>query len=147
MIRKLAPLSMLAAALLCNSAFAQETTEAQDTGAEVGSDLDLGQTGPRIGEQYVKEQSGDWNISCIKSEGNEDPCAMVQILDNPQGDPIAEIRSGSYRKVVLPSLGQMLLFRLKHFCRHSWRFRSMALRASCTITTTAFPLGASHSWG
>ncbi|WP_299660399.1 invasion associated locus B family protein [uncultured Ruegeria sp.] len=94
MIRKLAPLSMLAAALLCNSAFAQETTEAPDTGAEVGSDLDLGQTGPRIGEQYVKEQSGDWNISCIKSEGNEDPCAMVQILDNPQGDPIAEISIG-----------------------------------------------------
>ncbi|WP_299983294.1 invasion associated locus B family protein [uncultured Ruegeria sp.] len=94
MIRKLAPLSLLAAALLCNSAFAQETTEAPDTGAEVGSDLDLGQTGPRIGEQYVKEQSGDWNISCIKSEGNEDPCAMVQILDNPQGDPIAEISIG-----------------------------------------------------
>ncbi|WP_299946118.1 invasion associated locus B family protein [uncultured Ruegeria sp.] len=94
MIRKLAPLSMLAAALLCNSAFAQETTEAPDTEAEVGSDLDLGQTGPRIGEQYVKEQSGDWNISCIKSEGNEDPCAMVQILDNPQGDPIAEISIG-----------------------------------------------------
>ncbi|KIC42758.1 invasion protein [Ruegeria sp. ANG-R] len=96
MIRKLVPLNMVAAALLCGTAIAQEATEEPETGAEaeVGSDLDLGQSGPRVGEQYVKEQTGDWNISCIKTEGGEDPCAMVQVLSNPQGDPIAEISIG-----------------------------------------------------
>ncbi|UWR04725.1 invasion associated locus B family protein [Ruegeria conchae] len=94
MIRKLAPLSIVAAGLFCTTALAQESTDAPDTGAEVGSDLDLGQTGPRIGEQYEKEQSGDWKISCIKSDASQDPCAMVQILNNQQGDPIAEVSIG-----------------------------------------------------
>ncbi len=92
MIRKLVPFNVAAAALLCGTAFAQETTQQPE--AEVGSDLDLGESGPRVGEQYVKEQTGEWNISCIKTEGEDDPCAMVQILNNQQGDPIAEVSIG-----------------------------------------------------
>ena len=102
MIRKLVPLSVVVATLLCGAVYAQETTEAPETGSEtgneagseIGSDLDLGQSGPRIGEQYIKEQTGDWSISCIKSEGDVDPCAMVQVLNNQQGDPIAEVSIG-----------------------------------------------------
>ncbi len=94
MIRKLLPLNLVAAALLSSAAYAQETTDAPEAEAEVGSDLDLGQSGPRIGEQYVREQVGDWNISCIKTQEEEDPCAMVQILNNQQGDPIAEVSLG-----------------------------------------------------
>ena len=94
MIRKLIPLCVVAATLACGEAYAQETTETPTTGAEVGSDLDLGQSGPRIGEQYIKEQIGDWNISCIKSEDDDDPCAVVQVLNNPQGEPIAEVSIG-----------------------------------------------------
>lgn len=69
-----------------------ETGTQTETG--IGSDLDLGQSGPRVGEQYIKEKSGDWNISCLKAEEGEDLCAMVQILNNQQGDPIAEISLG-----------------------------------------------------
>ena len=96
MIRKLVPFNVAAAALLCGTAFAQESTPQPEAGAEaeVGSDLDLGESGPRVGEQYVKEQTGEWNISCIKTEGEDDPCAMVQILNNQQGDPIAEVSIG-----------------------------------------------------
>ncbi len=96
MIRKFIPFNVVAAAMLCGPAFAQETTEQPDAGAEaeVGSDLDLGESGPRVGEQYVKEQTGEWNISCIKTESEDDPCAMVQILNNQQGDPIAEVSIG-----------------------------------------------------
>ncbi len=98
MIKKLTPIT-LAAALLCGTAgFAQETeaqpeAEAQQSG-EVPSDLDLGESGPRVGEQYIKETSGDWEVSCIKTETGEDPCAMVQILNGQQGEPIAEITVG-----------------------------------------------------
>lgn len=94
MIRNLLTLNLVAAALLSTAALAQESSETPETGAEVGSDLDLGQSGPRIGEQYVKEQTGDWNISCIKTNEDDDPCAMVQILNNQQGDPIAEVSIG-----------------------------------------------------
>ncbi len=99
MIKKLLPLNMVAAALWCGVAIAQETTQDAETPAdapqaEAGTDLDLGETGPRIGEQYVKEKSGDWEISCLKAENGEDPCAMVQVLSGQQGEPIAEITVG-----------------------------------------------------
>lgn len=90
MIRKLVPLTVVAAAALCGAVYAQEAEQTP----EAGTGLDLGQAGPRVGEQYIKEETGDWNISCIKSNGDEDPCAMVQILNNQQGDPIAEISIG-----------------------------------------------------
>ncbi|EEE36712.1 invasion associated family protein [Rhodobacteraceae bacterium KLH11] len=89
---------MVAALLLCGTAYAQEAADTPETGTQtetgIGSDLDLGQSGPRVGEQYIKEKSGDWNISCLKAEEGEDLCAMVQILNNQQGDPIAEISLG-----------------------------------------------------
>ncbi|WP_170480611.1 invasion associated locus B family protein [Ruegeria arenilitoris] len=98
MIRKLVPLNLLAATLCCGAVFAQETTEAQptespqaDSGQTAQGDLDLGETGPRIGEQYVEKQSGDWEVSCIKTESGDDPCALRQILTGQQGQPIAEV--------------------------------------------------------
>lgn len=98
MIKKLLPLTVVTAALLSNAAYAQETTA--DTQAETGqtsgaeSGLDLGESGPRVGEQFVKEKSGDWDVSCIKAQTGEDPCAMVQVLNGAQGEPLAEITVG-----------------------------------------------------
>ncbi|WP_170371017.1 invasion associated locus B family protein [Ruegeria arenilitoris] len=100
MITKLVPATLVTAALLGSGAFAQEaTTETQEqtqTGqtTDTGSDLDLGQSGPRVGEQYVREKSGDWEISCIKAQTGDDPCAMVQILNGAQNEPLAEITVG-----------------------------------------------------
>lgn len=94
MIRNLLPLTFAAAALLGTAAIAQETTDTQTNQTQAGSDLDLGETGPRVGEQYIKETSGDWSISCIKAEAGDDRCAMVQILNGAQGDPIAEVTIG-----------------------------------------------------
>ncbi|MGV6802888.1 MAG: invasion associated locus B family protein [Ruegeria sp.] len=98
MIKKLLPLTVVTAALLSNAAYAQETTAdpqaetGQTSGAESG--LDLGESGPRVGEQFVKEKSGDWDVSCIKAQTGEDPCAMVQVLNGAQGEPLAEITVG-----------------------------------------------------
>lgn len=89
MIRKIVPITFAVATLFGTAVFAQETDQQQS-----GGDLDLGQTGPRVGEQFVKDTQGDWSISCLKAETGEDPCAMVQILDGAQGDPIAEVTVG-----------------------------------------------------
>lgn len=98
MIKKLLPLTVVTAALLSNAAYAQETTAdpqaetGQTSGAESG--LDLGESGPRVGEQFVKEKSGDWDVSCIRAQTGDDPCAMVQVLNGAQGEPLAEITVG-----------------------------------------------------
>lgn len=98
MIRKFVPFNLVAAALWCGAAYAQDTSETPQTETEQAEteqpDLDLGETGPRVGEQYVREKNGDWEVSCIKTEAAEDPCAMVQILNGQQGDPIAEVTIG-----------------------------------------------------
>lgn len=69
-------------------AFAQDQTQGQDT-----SDLSLGEPlGPRIGDTYVRDISGDWEIRCVKApEGRKDPCHIYQLLKQANGNPIAEI--------------------------------------------------------
>ncbi len=89
MIKSLLSINTLAAVLVCGAVSAQETSE-----PEADNGLDLGQTGPRAGEQFVKETSGDWEVSCIKAQEGEDPCAIVQVLNGQQGDPIAEVSIG-----------------------------------------------------
>lgn len=96
MIKNTLSVSLMTAALWCGAAYAQEATQETEqqpatSQTEAGSDLDLGETGPRLGEQYVKEEKGDWAILCIKTDNDEDPCAMRQILTGEQGQPIAEI--------------------------------------------------------
>ncbi|WP_170557281.1 invasion associated locus B family protein [Ruegeria atlantica] len=96
MIKNTVSVSLMTAALWCGAAYAQEATQETEqqpatSQTEAGSDLDLGETGPRLGEQYVKEEKRDWAILCIKTDNDEDPCAMRQILTGEQGQPIAEI--------------------------------------------------------
>ena len=90
MIKKILSLNTMAAVLLCGAAYAQDTST-----SEPDAGLDLGQEGPRAGEQFVKEEFGDWDVSCIKAqEGGDDPCAIVQVLNGAQGEPIAEVSIG-----------------------------------------------------
>ncbi len=92
MIRKLLTFGVATAALFCGAAIAQESqpqTETEQT--ELGSELDLGESGPRVGEQYAKEESGDWTITCLKTEDGNDPCLLQQILSGEEGQPIANV--------------------------------------------------------
>ncbi|NOD63350.1 MULTISPECIES: invasion associated locus B family protein [unclassified Ruegeria] len=96
MIKKLLSANVLAAAFVSSAAFAQETTDDTQAQTEVPQtqatqELDLGESGPRVGDQYVKEESGDWNITCLKTEGDNDPCLLRQILSGAEGQPVAEI--------------------------------------------------------
>lgn len=92
MIKKILSFNIVAAALIGSAVSAQDAATSDEApAAENGSQLDLGETGPRLGEQYVKEETGDWQISCIKTDDEADPCAMRQLLNGQQGQPIAEI--------------------------------------------------------
>lgn len=95
MIKKLLPFNVVAAALCCSAVFAQEAQdeqpEAEVPQTQAGSELDLGESGPRVGEQYVKEEFDDWNLTCLKVQDGDDPCLLRQILVGPEGQPIAEI--------------------------------------------------------
>lgn len=75
-----------------------ETTEQAEQGEQAESTadqlLDLGEpvsNGPQLGQRYSKEKHGDWDLACIKTEGESDPCSLLQILSGPQGNPIAEV--------------------------------------------------------
>ncbi len=65
---------------------------AQDT--NTGPTLDLGQPvsdGPQLGERYSKEKFNDWDLACIKTEAETDPCSMLQVLSDDGGNPMAEV--------------------------------------------------------
>jgi invasion protein IalB len=76
---------------------AQEAQNAADGAGESTADqmLDLGQPvddgTPQIGDRYLKEEFGDWDLACIKTETDEDPCSLLQILTDPNGNPMAEV--------------------------------------------------------
>lgn len=67
-------------------ASAQDTTSAADT-------LSLGEpVEPALGETYISETHGDWEIRCITvEEGQIEPCQMYQLLSDNEGNAVAEI--------------------------------------------------------
>ena len=72
-----------------------QTTQAQPTEETTGTtppQLDLGTPeGLQLGERYAREESGDWTIACIKTEAETDPCSMLQLLQDDQGNTLGEI--------------------------------------------------------
>ena len=100
MFRSLTQLSFAAVFAFSAPLVAQESSPetgqpevSPETSADTG--LDLGQPvneGPKVGDQYSKEKHGDWDLVCLKMETGTDPCSIIQILADPNGNPMAEIR-------------------------------------------------------
>jgi invasion protein IalB len=91
---RLSTLSALALIALTASVSAQETTapETQEP-KPVEEVLDLGQPvseGPALGQRYSKEKFDSWDLACIKTEAESDPCSLLQVLTDPEGNPMAE---------------------------------------------------------
>lgn len=85
-----------------SAAFAQEAEAPVDDQADAppaeapaapGDDLNLGEpVGPQVGETFVRETTGDWQIRCVKApEGRADSCNMYQLLVDGQGNQVAEV--------------------------------------------------------
>lgn len=73
-----------------------EETASEDTAQDgqsdessVAEELDLGRT-VETDPSYVKEEYGDWQLQCFRTETGEDPCQMYQLLREDGGNPIAE---------------------------------------------------------
>ncbi|GHG81361.1 invasion associated locus B family protein [Pseudodonghicola xiamenensis] len=97
MLKTLTSLSVLALVALSAPVLAQDSeTTAPAAGQSDNADnpLDMGQpadTTPQLGQRYSKEKIGDWDLACVKSEGDKDPCSLLQVLHDPKTDnPMAE---------------------------------------------------------
>ena len=69
----------------------ETTTEAPaEEGTSNANQLDMGQE-VQEDPSYVKETYGDWQLQCFRSEAEEDPCQMYQLLKDENGGSVAEV--------------------------------------------------------
>ncbi|MEW9921907.1 invasion associated locus B family protein [Marimonas sp. MJW-29] len=97
---KALPICAALALMVPQTLFAQTATETEEVkpqsgaAAEIESQLSLGEDAdkdPELGKPYTREVIDAWELRCIKTEAEEDPCQMYQLLDDGQGAPVAEI--------------------------------------------------------
>ena len=55
----------------------------------------------QVGDTYIKEEHGDWELRCVKSENGKDPCLLYQLLRDGQDNSVAE-----FNMFPLPEGGQ-----------------------------------------
>ncbi|MCL6282137.1 invasion associated locus B family protein [Ruegeria sp. 2012CJ41-6] len=104
MFKKVTPACIAALLALSTATYAQDTTETEtdtvesDQGAVENAEsegvLDLGQPvadAQQLGSRYSKETFGDWNLACIRTEAETDPCSLLQVMNGPDGNPMAEM--------------------------------------------------------
>ncbi len=64
---------------------------ATDAPAAAPADGAAADATPRVGQPYVREEFGDWALRCLKAEaGNPDPCQLYQLLEDADGNAVAE---------------------------------------------------------
>ncbi|MBL4917199.1 invasion associated locus B family protein [Szabonella alba] len=44
-----------------------------------------------IGATYTASEHGDWERRCVRTEDGADPCQLYQLLEDSDGNPVAEI--------------------------------------------------------
>lgn len=61
---------------------------------QIEEQLSLGEDAdkdPELGRPYTKKEIGSWEMRCIKTEEEVDPCQMYQLLADGEGAPVAEV--------------------------------------------------------
>ncbi len=82
-LRALMMAGLVAMPLVANAQSEGETT-VEDT-------LPIGQPVDQVGETYVAETHGDWELRCIRAEeGLPEPCTLYQLLTDQEGNAVAE---------------------------------------------------------
>ncbi|MGC1497208.1 MAG: invasion associated locus B family protein [Sulfitobacter sp.] len=62
--------------------------------SQIEDQLSLGEDAdkvPGLGQPYTREEIGAWEVRCIKTEEEVDPCQIYQLLDDGEGAPVAEV--------------------------------------------------------
>ncbi|MDG3039942.1 invasion associated locus B family protein [Roseicyclus marinus] len=94
---RMAGLAALTAALPMG-AFAQTETAPVEDGLPVGQEVS------EVGQTYVAETHGDWELRCIRAEeGQPEPCQLYQLLLDDNGGAVAE-----FNIFDLPDEGQVV---------------------------------------
>ena len=57
----------------------------------MGEAADAAAGEPQVGQPYVREEFGDWALRCMKTEDGNDPCQLYQLLQDDEGNAVAEI--------------------------------------------------------
>jgi len=86
-------------AFVAGGAIAQTTTDTpaeevhtDDAETPRSDGLSTGAEVAEIGKTYKVSVHGDWELRCIKApEGTKDPCQLYQLLEDQQGNSVAEI--------------------------------------------------------
>jgi len=76
----------------CLAAMPLAAQDAAGDSSQIGEGLSLGATAePQVGETYLLEEHGDWQIRCVRVNEGEDPCQLYQLLQDQEGNSVAEI--------------------------------------------------------
>jgi invasion protein IalB len=46
---------------------------------------------PKVGSYYAKSSHTDWTVRCIKAEQGKDPCELYQLMQDADGNSVAEL--------------------------------------------------------
>lgn len=89
-------LAVCAALAVASPLAAQTTTETpaedEETQAPRADGLSTGSEVIEQGATYVLSEHGDWDLRCIKAPaGQKDPCQLYQLLEDQNGNSVAEI--------------------------------------------------------
>jgi len=84
--------SLLKTLLVTSAMVWASTASAQEAAVEESSEFDIGRSvTPAIGEPYLRETQGDWQIRCVRAaEGEQERCNLYQLLVNDEGVSVAE---------------------------------------------------------
>ena len=77
---------LVLATALASSAMAQETAEQASEEFPIGTKPEI-----KVGQVYLVETKGDWNVRCMKTAEGDDPCHIHQVLKDERGNSVAEI--------------------------------------------------------
>ena len=105
MLKTLTPITLAAALALAAPVAAQDSEAEVQTGqteaetaekpadATIDQQLDFGEPvegESQLGQRYSKEKHGDWDLACVKTDAETDPCTLLQYLKDQNGNSMAE---------------------------------------------------------
>ena len=82
----LLPALAVAATAYGSMGLAQETTQGDAGGLSTGIAVE-----DQIGQPYVRDTFGDWEMRCLRTEDGKDPCNLYQLLNDQNGNSVAEV--------------------------------------------------------
>lgn len=85
-LKKILPALALYLTALAPAVQAQQADNA--TGLAIGKPADAN---PTVGQTYVKQTFGDWQLRCISTTDGNDPCQLYQLMKDDKGNAVAEM--------------------------------------------------------